>query len=191
MRLRLVTLTCLMLISIQNLSSQDTLKANIMDNRNFNTTLTVSQTPAELFKAINNVRGWWSEDIVGTTDKLNSEFDYHFEDVHKCKMKIVELVPDKRIVWLVKENFFKFTNDKSEWIGNKIIFDITKAGDKTELHFTQVGLVPEYECFEICEKAWTQYVQQSLKSLVTTGKGQPNAKGKPQTSDELKHSGKH
>ena len=42
-----------------------------------------------IFNAINNVRGWWSEEIEGSTDKLNAVFNYHYEDVHHCQMKIV------------------------------------------------------------------------------------------------------
>ena len=161
-----------------------------MNTTDFTTTILVDQTPTEVFNAINNVRGWWSEEIEGITNEPGAMFKYHYEDVHRCKMKIVEFIPDQKVVWLVQENYFKFTTDKSEWIGNKIIFEIKKAGDKTELLFTQVGLVSAYECYEICEKAWTQYIQQSLYSLITTGKGQPNAKGKPQTDDEKKLTGK-
>jgi hypothetical protein len=165
-------------------------KKNKMNTSDFTTSITVGQSPAEIFDAVNNPRGWWSEEIEGPTDQLNAEFNYHYEDAHRCKMKITEFIPDQRVVWLVLENDFKFTKDKREWTGNKIIFDIRQTGDKTQLQFTQVGLVPEYECFEICEKAWTQYVQQSLRSLITTGKGQPNGKDKPQTDDEKKLSGK-
>jgi len=42
------------------------------------------------------------------------------------------------------------------------------------LTFTHVGLVPEYECFEVCSDGWGTYVGQSLRALITTGKGMPN-----------------
>jgi len=150
-----------------------------MKTTDFTTTLLVDQTPTAAFNAINNVRGWWSEEIEGSTDTLNSEFDYHYEDVHRCKIKIIELVPNKKIVWSVLDNYFKSTKDKSEWKGTKIIFDIVKKDNKTEMHFTHEGLVPAYECYEICRDAWTGYIQKSLRNLITTGKGQPNATGKP------------
>jgi hypothetical protein len=147
-----------------------------MTSPDFTTIILVDQTPNEVFNAINNVRGWWSEEIEGSTNKLNDEFTYHYGDVHRCKMKLKEVVPGKRVVWLVMDNYFKFTKDNSEWKGNKIIFEITEQDNKTQLRFTQLGLVPEYECYTICQGAWTTYIQKSLRNLITTGKGQPNPK---------------
>jgi hypothetical protein len=155
-----------------------------MTTPNFTTTILVDNSATEVFNAINNVRGWWSEEIEGSTDKLNEEWAYHYQDVHRCKMKIVELLPNRKVVWLVMDNYFSFTKDKSEWKGNKIIFEITEKGNKTQLQFTQEGLVPEYECYDVCQNAWSTYIQKSLRSLITTGSGQPNGKDKPQTEDE-------
>ena len=59
-----------------------------MNAQNFSATFTVDQTPEEAFAAIKNVRGWWSEEIEGSTDKLGDEFTYHYKDVHRCKMKL-------------------------------------------------------------------------------------------------------
>jgi hypothetical protein len=142
----------------------------------FKTTIVVDQTPEEVFNAINNVRGWWSEEVEGATEKLNDEFTYHYKDVHLCKMKLIEVVPDKKVVWLVLDNYFNFIEDKTEWKNTKIIFEIIQKNNKTELHFTHQGLVPEYECFEICREGWTNYINSSLRNLIMKGKGQPNQK---------------
>ncbi len=113
-----------------------------MNDRNYTTSFTVDQIPEEAFAAINNVRGWWSEEIEGSTDKLGEEFKYHFKDLHRCTMKITELVPNKKVVWHVLDNYFSFTKDKTEWKDTEITFEISKKGDKTEIHFTHRGLVP-------------------------------------------------
>jgi hypothetical protein len=57
----------------------------------FTTTILVGQTPAAAFNVINNPREWWSGEIEGTTDKCNDEFKYHFEDIHRCELKLVEV----------------------------------------------------------------------------------------------------
>jgi hypothetical protein len=147
-----------------------------MNNQNFTTTIEVDQTPTEVFSAVTNVRGWWSDVIEGGTAKLNDEFTYHYEDLHKCKMKLIEVIPDQKVVWLVEENYFSFTNDKSEWTGTKIIFDIAREGNKTQLTFIHDGLVPEYECYDVCSNAWGSYINESLLSLITTGEGHVSKK---------------
>ncbi len=147
-----------------------------MKNQDFTTTIVTEATAQEVFNAVNNVRGWWSENINGDTDKLNSEFSYRYQDVHICKIKITELVPNKKVAWHVLDNYFKFTKDKSEWKETDIIFGITEKEGKTQLTFTHRGLTPSYECYTVCHDAWTHYVQGSLKDLITTGKGKPTPK---------------
>src|SRR5688500_13004807 len=154
-------LTCTLFVCTTSIFAQHHLKTNKMTTTDFSTTILVDETPEAAFNAINNVRGWWSEEVEGSTDKLNAEFKYHYEDVHRCKMKITALVPGKKVVWEVMENYFKFTKDKSEWKDTKIIFDISKQGDKTQVRFTHEGLTPEYECFEVCRGAWSTYIQKS------------------------------
>ena len=155
-----------------------------MTTTNYTTTISVDNSPIEAFNAINNVRGWWSEEIEGNTNELNDEWDYHYQDVHCCKMKITELIPGQKVEWQVMDNYFSFTQNKEEWVGNKIVFEINEKDNKTEINFTQIGLVPEYECYDICENAWNTYIQKSLFNLITTGKGEPNSKAQPKTEDE-------
>lgn len=156
-----------------------------MGKQDFTATILVDQSPNEVFNAITNVRGWWSEAIEGATDIINAESVYHYRDIHYCKMKLVELIPDQKVVWLILDNYFKFTTDKSEWIGTKLVFDITKKGEQTAVTFTHEGLVPQYECYEICREAWTNYIKESLYKLITTGKGEPNPKENDGFNTEL------
>ena len=145
-----------------------------MKAQDYTTSFLVKQSPEQVFNAVNNVRGWWSEQIEGRTDALNEVFDYHYQDVHRSKMKIVEFIPNKKVVWLVEDNYFNFIKDQAEWKNTKISFEIAKKGDQTELVFTHVGLVPAYECYNICSDAWGNYVCGSLKHLIEKGKGSPN-----------------
>ena len=147
-----------------------------MTTTDFTTTLVVDQTPEDVFNAVNNVRGWWSEEIEGGTEKLNDEFTYHYKDVHISKMKLIEVIPNEKVVWLVMDNHFNFTKDRSEWKGTRISFEISQKDNKTQIRFTHLGLVPEYECYDICRDAWSNYIRNSLRSLITTGEGQPNPK---------------
>ena len=145
-----------------------------MSSPDFTTTISVEQTPEEAFAAINNVRGWWSGNIEGSTDKLGDEFTYRYEDVHYSKQRITDVVPGKKVVWRVLDSYLNFIKETNEWTGSDIIFEVTRKGDKTEVRFTHQGLVPDHECFGACSNAWSFYINDSLRSLITTGKGDPN-----------------
>jgi len=145
-------------------------------SNNYTTTFTVDQSPEEVCAAVNNVRGWWSGEIDGRTDQLGAEFTYRYQDLHRSTQKITELVPGKKVTWHVKDAAINFVKDKAEWNGTDIVFEIAKKGDKTELRFTHVGLRPAIECYGKCAGAWGFYINDSLRSLIETGKGDPNEK---------------
>lgn len=152
-----------------------------MAAHDFTTTLLVDQTPEEVFLAVTNVRGWWSgffsEDIKGGTEKPNDEFTFRAGDgVHYSKQKLIEVIPNKKVVWLVTDSELSFLEKKDEWTGTKISFEISKKGNKTQLVFTHHGLVPEIECYDACAPAWTQYVQEKLLPLITKNKPQTKKK---------------
>jgi hypothetical protein len=135
--------------------------------KNYTTSFTVEQSPEKVFDAINNVRGWWSEEIDGGTYKLGAEFKFRYQDFHRT-----ELVRGKKVVWHVFDAQLKFVKNQTEWNGTDVVFEIAKKGDKTELRFTHVGLVPAIECYGDCSGAWGFYINDSLRNLITRGKGQ-------------------
>ena len=147
-----------------------------MANQNYTAAFAVDQSPQEVFDAINNVRGWWSGEIDGRTDKLGAEFTYRYQDIHRSTQKITELAPAKKVVWHVLDARINFVKDKTEWNGTDVVFEITRKGAKTELRFTHVGLAPAIECYGKCAGAWGFYTNESLRSLITAGKGDPNQK---------------
>jgi hypothetical protein len=144
-----------------------------MKTKDYTTAVTVDQSPDEVFDAINNVRGWWSEELEGTTDKPGAEFTFQHQDIHRSTQKITEFVPGKKVVWHVSDSRLNFVKDKTEWDGTDIVFEIAKKDGKTELRFTHVGLIPTIECYGGCSGAWGFYINDSLHSLIATGEGKP------------------
>jgi hypothetical protein len=137
--------------------------------KDFTTTFTVGQSPQEVFDAINDVRGWWAGEIDGSTDRLGAEFTYRYKEFHRSTQRITELVPGKRVVWHVVDANLAFVEDRTEWDGTDIVFDIARNGERTEVRFTHVGLVPRLKCYGDCASAWSFFVNESLRNLIEAG----------------------
>ena len=147
-----------------------------MKKQDYHISITVDATAHQAFESINNVTKWWTENLEGGSQKLNDEFTVRFGDVHYSRQKLTELVPDKKVVWLVTDSKLNFIKDKQEWTNTKIAFEILTQNNKTHVRFTHIGLVPEIECFDACSNAWSEYIQGSLLKLINTGEGQPTRK---------------
>jgi hypothetical protein len=140
-------------------------------NQNYTATIEVVKPPKDVFNHINDVSKWWSKDFEGSSTKLNDEFVICHPDRHYSKQKLVEVILDKKVVWLVTESKLNWLKkDKYEWTNTKMIFEITTKGDKTVLHFTHEGLVPEKECYAMCEQGWNMVIKEWLFNFITDGK---------------------
>jgi uncharacterized protein YndB with AHSA1/START domain len=142
-----------------------------MTSQNFQSAFTVPQSPDVVFEAVTNPQKWWTGDIEGNTQRVGDEFSYRYGDVHYTKQRITELVPGRKVVWRVVDSHLSGPEDPSEWTGTEIIFEINEEDGQTELRFSHLGLVPEFECFDSCSSAWGFYVNGSLRRLITTGEG--------------------
>lgn len=120
---------------------------------------------------------WWGEETEGNTTNFGDEFTFAHKDIHRSVQKIVEMIPGKKVVWLVTDAQLNFVEDKTEWKGTEIIFDIEPAENKTQLRFTHQGLISAFQCYNSCSNAWSFLVNDSLKSLLETGTGKPIPKG--------------
>jgi hypothetical protein len=147
-----------------------------METQNAHFQFAVDQSAHEVFDAVGNITKWWTKNVKGHTKTLDDEFSVQFGDVHYSKQKLIEVIPDQKVVWLITDSRLNFLEDKAEWTGTRIIFEISVKGGKTQLDFTHVGLTPEGECYDDCSNAWNYYVCSSLFQLITTGQGKPETK---------------
>src|SRR5689334_22066788 len=137
-----------------------------MTTKNYTVSILVDRSPADVFQAINNVRGWWAGEIEGETDKLGASFTYRYKHFHRSTHEITEMTPDKKIVWHTTDASINFVADKREWNGTEIVFEIARKDGRTELRFTHVGLSPSIECYAGCSDAWNSLIKGSLRELI-------------------------
>src|ERR1700733_12134695 len=131
---------------------------NQNDMQSYRTRIEVTSTPEDVFDHINDVPKWWlreaggaNTEFEGKSSSLGDEFILRHSDAHYSKHKLVELVPGKKVVWLVTHSRLNWIKEnKAEWTGTKMIFEITPDREKTTLMFTHEGLVPRLECYEHC-----------------------------------------
>src|SRR6266478_4694838 len=139
-----------------------------MTNKNCTATIEVAKSPQDVFNCIKEVSKWWSKDFEGNSTKLNDEFVIHHPDRHYSKQKLIEVIPDKKIVWLVTESKLNWIEkNKEEWTNTKMVFEISSANDKTILHFTHEGLIPDLECYSMCAQGWDMFIKERLYNFMT------------------------
>ena len=150
-------------------------------------TQTFDQTPEQVFAAVVDPRAWWGTGIQGGTAEAGDEFVYEVPGVHRSVMRLAEVVPNEKVVWRAVDNVITFTEDQKEWDGTEVHFDISPRRETgARLRFTHVGLEKDFECYDVCHKAWSFYVNTSLRQLITTGIGSPNGYGEEVSTIEAR-----
>ena len=146
-----------------------------MSDKNYNAAkytvaIEVAKSQNDVFSdLINNVLKFWPEEFEGKSTQLNDEFVFRSGDSHYSKNKVVELVPNKKVVWLVTESIRR--TDNFDWTGTKMIFELSSKGDNTLLEFTYDGVVLENE-YERLVQVCDMVIKGRLYSLLTNAKAE-------------------
>jgi hypothetical protein len=136
----------------------------------------VAKVPSQkAFDAITQVWLWWTKNFTGSAKNLNDLFTVTFGKTFS-RFQIVEMVPGKKINWLVLDCNLHWMKDKLEWKDTNIVWEVSSQNGSTQVEMTHIGLRPGIECFEDCTKGWNHYVLESLFKFVTQGKGMPDHK---------------
>jgi hypothetical protein len=142
-----------------------------MAKNDFNSSISAKISAGEAIKRISNVPGWWGITFSGTSEKQNDKFIVKMGGDSFFDFTVAELIPGKRVVWLVTDCNMPWYADKKEWANTRLIFDITENSGVTNVNFTHEGLTPEVECYKDCVPGWTHWIKTSLFSYFTTGEG--------------------
>ena len=117
---------------------------------------------------IEGLSGWWTaktqEESQGES-KVGGLLQFRFFEADRFNMKVLELDPNKRVLWQVVEG-------PKEWIGTTIGWYLKQEGDHTVVLFKHQGWKEPVEFMHHCSTKWASFLM-SLKALVETGKGAP------------------
>jgi hypothetical protein len=139
--------------------------------KNFNSSVAAKISASEAIKKISNIPGWWGVTFSGSAEKQNDKFIIKMTGDSFFNMTVEELIPGKRVVWLVSDCYMPWYSDKKEWADTRLIFDLSENNGVTSLDFIHEGLTPDVECYNDCAPGWTHWIKTSLFSYLTTGKG--------------------
>jgi uncharacterized protein YndB with AHSA1/START domain len=140
-----------------------------MKSQKYTVAIEVAKLPDEVFNHVTDLSKWWPEEFEGESVKLHTEFVFRTGDGHYSKNKVVEFVPNKRIVWLTTESLRK--TDNFNWTGTKMIFELTPEGCSTQIKFTYDGVVLEHEfdrLVQICDFVIKEKLYNFIESFTAT-----------------------
>jgi hypothetical protein len=143
-----------------------------MTTQDYHRSITLSVTPKQAMEKIGRVSEWWAKNYEGMSQKLGDEFTVRFGDTF-VNFKITEVIPEKKVVWHVTDCNLHWINQKKEWNGTEVVFELTPEMGSTRIDFTHFGLVPGVECYKDCETGWDEHFKHSLFQYLTEGKGRP------------------
>lgn len=143
-----------------------------MKTQDYHKSITTTVSAEEAFTKISNVQTWWTPNIKGRATQLNDVFTMWVEDGGTVKdsvtLQVVEMVPNKKWVWLVTEAQMLWLSDPAEWKNTHIVFEIAEGQPHTRIDMTHVGLVPAVECYNVCERGWDHHLN-DLTAWLETG----------------------
>jgi uncharacterized protein YndB with AHSA1/START domain len=126
----------------------------------------------EVYKALTTrqgLAGWWTDDTQGESklgELLKFRFSADGKEIGGFDMKVLELLPARRVLWQV-------VGGPEEWIGTKISWELKQEGEYSIVLFKHLDWKEPVEFMHHCSTKWAIFLM-SLKSLVETGKGAPS-----------------
>ena len=141
-----------------------------MTSKNYHRTITVNTSAEEAMKKISQVNLWWKKDFSGSAEKLNDKFTVPFGETSFVDFVVSQMITNKKVIWSVADCYLPWFNNKKEWNNTEAVFELSEENGKTKIDFTHIGLVPEVECYDVCEKGWDGHITESLVKFINEGK---------------------
>jgi uncharacterized protein YndB with AHSA1/START domain len=116
--------------------------------------------------------GWWSTRGGHATGR-DRRLRLHWSGDDFVEFVVDEWDPPRRMAWTCVGQQDGNFETPDEWVGTRLSFTFVNDGDGTVLEFVHRGLVPQLECYEVCDSGWDFFLRRSLPTLLATGAGLP------------------
>ena len=127
----------------------------------------IATAPKDVYQALTTTDGlsrWWTSDTSGEAGNVGGVVKFRFER-GGFDMAVRILEPDTGLVWEVIDG-------PEEWVGTTISWELRQDNDWTIVMFKHQNWAEPVEFMHHCSTKWAIFLM-SLKSLLETGKGQP------------------
>ena len=130
----------------------------------------MEQTQEKCFNALTTeISNWW-----GAQDRLVHQVN----DIFKVswgelwyQFKVIEYKPVDKLVWEcidANQIIHGLEGVQKEWVGTEVHWRLSPNGkNQTKIDFVHKGLVPEFICYETCERGWNHYLSGELKKYLS------------------------
>jgi uncharacterized protein YndB with AHSA1/START domain len=137
--------------------------------------LVISAPAKKIFNAITTQKGyqgWWAKvcDVDCRPDGVSSIRFEKEKVVEEMVFKVIELIPNEKLVWLCTSN-----NVFESWVNSTIVFEIAHKGQNSLVRFIQTSPIAFWEKhpdYSGSVAGW-EFFMESLKAYCETGKGSP------------------
>ena len=139
----------------------------------------IKGTKEAIFEALTlHIDKWWGE-IDMPINRLGNVFKVSFGEAFWV-FKVIEIQKNWMITWECVESnqvHAGLKGIKEEWLGTKLHWNITSKDEQiATVDFLHQGLVPSFNCYEVCVSAWDFFITESLRSFIEEGVGKPEKK---------------
>lgn len=124
---------------------------------------------SKIYEALTTQKGlasWWTVNVEGKPE-IGEIIKFRFAIDYAKEMLVLQQKENQVVEW-------ECISGDEQWVGTKIIFEIEDSNEGTHIRFKHKGWKKQTDLYAVCNYHWGLYLK-SLKTLIETGKGNPNS----------------
>src|SRR5579883_1302397 len=108
----------------------------ITKEQDYQSSFTAHVSPREALEKISRVSEWWGKNFDGQSQEPNDVFTVRFSSGDRYTAKVAEIQPETKIIWEFIDAYQGWVKHPTEWVGTKILWEITPQKEGVEVKMT-------------------------------------------------------